>query len=123
MGMRTLPRVCLALAAALWLADAFALATSAIAGVVDPNRPVTNGRVYAIAATPSTVYVGGDFTRVGAPTGTSVSLSAATGALVAAPRVNGTVEVVVPDGLGGWYVGGNFSKAGGQARQNLAHIV
>jgi predicted small secreted protein len=30
---------------------------------------------------------------------------------------------VVPDGNGGWYIGGNFHHVGGQARRNLAHIL
>src|SRR5207253_5696719 len=31
-------------------------------------------------------------------------------------------RVVVPDGDGGWYVGGSFGELGGLARANLAHI-
>jgi len=29
----------------------------------------------------------------------------------------------VPDGLGGWYIGGRFTRVGSQQRQNLAHIL
>ncbi len=51
------------------------------------------------------------------------------------PKVNGTIYEVVPDGSGGWWIGGAFSCVGGDAgddgdctdageftRQNLAHL-
>lgn len=34
----------------------------------------------------------------------------------------GTVYAVVPDGSGGWYIGGSFTSVGGEARSRLAHI-
>ena len=38
------------------------------------------------------------------------------------PRVAGVVNAAVPDGLGGWYIGGSFTSVGGVARANIAHI-
>lgn len=32
------------------------------------------------------------------------------------------VKCVVPDGAGGWFIGGLFSRVGGQPRSNLAHV-
>jgi hypothetical protein len=38
------------------------------------------------------------------------------------PRVVGDVYAVVPDGAGGWFIGGEFSAVSGIPRANLAHI-
>src|SRR5258708_10670004 len=39
-------------------------------------------------------------------------------ALASFPSVNGTVYAIVPDGLGGWYMGGDFSSVAGQPRRD-----
>lgn len=71
-----------------------------------------------------TLYLGGNFTRIGPMTGGGVPLLADTGQPVAEfPKVNGTVTAVVPDGTGGWYIGGQFSRVGGQPAGNLAHVL
>jgi hypothetical protein len=57
---------------------------------------ITNGPVNAIAHSAGTVYVGGDFQQVWA---------------------------VVPDGSGGWFIGGSFNRVGGVERFGLAHIL
>jgi arylsulfatase A-like enzyme len=39
------------------------------------------------------------------------------------PQVTGTeVRSIVPDGCGGWYVGGTFTQVGGANHPNIAHI-
>src|SRR5207247_1126032 len=38
------------------------------------------------------------------------------------PVVNGSINVITPDGTGGYYVGGSFTSVGGMARTNLAHV-
>jgi len=84
---------------------------------------VTNGPVLAIARTASTVYIGGEFSYVGPYTGGFVPISASTGQPVGVfPRVNGFVYACVPDGAGGWFIGGEFTKVGGVGRNNIAHI-
>jgi hypothetical protein len=71
-----------------------------------------------------TVYVGGNFTRVGPQTGGGVPVSATTGEPHALfPAVNGILFAAVPDGAGGWYIGGQFTRVGGQPRVNLAHVL
>lgn len=85
---------------------------------------VTNGPVNAIAATSSTIYLGGNFTYVG-PANRSyfVPISASTGqAIDPHPQVNGPVYASAPDGSGGTFIGGSFSQVGKLARQNIAHI-
>lgn len=70
------------------------------------------------------LYLGGAFDYVGPATGAGVALDAG-GVGVADmdfPRVNGPVHAVVADGGGGWFLGGEFSRVGDQARANLAQI-
>lgn len=64
----------------------------------------TNGNVYAMARDGNTIYIGGEFTTVGAyiSYGTSVDISMGAANLTLA-RPNGAVYTAVPDGSGGWY--------------------
>lgn len=71
-----------------------------------------------------TVYLGGAFTRIGPMTGGGVPLVGETGQPAGAfPRVDGWVASAVPDGTGGWYIGGQFATVGGEPRGNLAHVL
>jgi hypothetical protein len=38
-------------------------------------------------------------------------------------KVVGSINAVVSDGAGGWFIGGSFTSVGGVARSNLAHIL
>jgi hypothetical protein len=38
------------------------------------------------------------------------------------PKINGSITAVIPDGTGGWYVGGNFDYIDTVRLSNLAHI-
>ena len=86
---------------------------------------VTNGSVEAIAQTPSTLYIGGAFTYVGPFTGMGVPLDRSSAAAVTPyPKVSGgSVWTAVPDGSGGWFIGGDFRYVGGVARNRIAHIL
>ena len=82
------------------------------------------GRVLAIAREGNTIYLGGNFAYVGPSTGGGVPIDVRSVAPLARyPRVVGQVFVVVGDGAGGWYVGGQFSHVGNLPRANLAHIL
>ena len=84
---------------------------------------MTDGTVYAIAHADGITYIGGDFTAVHPSTGGSAELSTSTGkAMPPYMQVNGYVYAVVPDGSGGWYIGGNFTRVCGVERNNIAHI-
>ncbi len=89
---------------------------------------VTNGPVHSTAVSGNTLYIGGDFTAVGANSGAFAEVSTTTGQYIPALPIvggqSGTPEVLaeVPDGSGGWYIGGTFSSVGGVAANGLAHI-
>ena len=92
-----------------------------------PSRTfVTDGTVNAVVPTNRAIYIGGRFSSVGPRTGPGVGLDATTGKSTGLPEVAGggrIVKAVVPDGSGGFYIGGNFSHVGGVPRTALAHIL
>src|SRR5258705_9883291 len=84
---------------------------------------VTDGVVQAMARSSNVLYFGGQFTQVGLHTGGGVPVSATTGQLESVfAAIDGFVYATVPDGQGGWFVGGAFLQAGGFLRTNLVHI-
>jgi hypothetical protein len=84
----------------------------------------TNGTVYAVRQVGNRIYVGGSFTQAGPNTGFGVALDPSTGAWSPAfPKINGVVLVAVPDGEGGFYIGGDFTRVGDKSRHNGARIV
>ena len=112
-----------AIVGVLWSWSSVALADPVSNAIA--NLTVHRG-VFATHRVGNTLYFGGDFTHV-APrrnnTGSFVVLSPTTGGAVLTPRVSGVVESIVPDGTGGYYVGGRFSGVNGIARANLAHLL
>src|SRR5262245_16466175 len=94
----------------------------AFAQTVRTDLYVTNGPVYAMAEVAGKLYIGGDFYAVGPATGAAVPLDVTTGQVLGLPKVIGIVYAIASDGIGGWYVGGIFSKVGGEVRNNIAHI-
>ena len=102
--------------------DLFASISITKQGTQD-NLPSPNGEVYCIVKNGNTVYYGGDFNSVGSNTGASAGIDLTTGkANTEIPRVDGIVNVSIPDGQNGWYLGGNFTKVGNYTINNLAHI-
>jgi len=84
----------------------------------------TRRYVYRSALKGSTLYIGGNFSSVGPNTGAGVVMDI-TATQVSTPkkwRVNGPVFASVPDGSGGFYIGGAFNLVGDIACTNLAHI-
>ena len=101
-----------------------AVLSAAEAATVNEALWTTDGEVNAVVTDGTTVYVGGNFSRVGPFAGSGITFDATSGALPANwPQVIGTVFASVPDGAGGWYIGGNFMYVGGVARDKLAHIL
>ncbi|OON70726.1 T9SS type A sorting domain-containing protein [Hymenobacter sp. CRA2] len=84
----------------------------------------TDGEVTALEHTGSTLYVGGQFHYVGPRTGGAAPVEATTGALQAGfPVINGPVYTSIPDGNGGWYLGGAFDQVGTYTRNSLVHVL
>src|SRR5437762_1552726 len=74
----------------------------------------TDGSVNALIKNGNTLYVGGQFTRVAPNIPYGAALNVSTGqANISYPKVNSVVNVVINDGSGGWYIGGDFDHVGG----------
>ena len=84
----------------------------------------TNGTVHAVRQVGNHIYVGGSFTQAGPNTGFGVALDPSTGVWAPAfPKINGIVLTAVPDGEGGFYIGGDFTRVGDKSRHNGARIL
>lgn len=115
----------LASALLLWLIGTWS--TVALAATEpDTHAWITNGTVHAIARFGSIAYLGGDFNYIGPNTGYGASLDARNGQpQTKFARLDGgtAVYAAVPDGAGGWFVGGDFTRAGTAVRTNLVHLT
>ena len=100
-------------------------ARPALAQELDNSLWETNAAVHAVVQSGNTLYIGGSFSYVGPHTGSGVPLDATSGVPPGAyPEVaGGYVNAVLPDGAGGWYIGGTFTRVGGVTRNRLAHIL
>ncbi len=108
---------------ALGVASHVAGTSSTGSPIADPNLWGANGNVLDIARSGSTLYIAGSFRSVGENSGGFVPVDARTGeALRPFPKVAGPVNVIVPDGSGGWYIGGEFTVFGGKPRACLAQV-
>jgi hypothetical protein len=93
------------------------------AAVVNTEAWTPLGTVGALAHHGNTIYAGGNFVEVGPPTGSFAAVNLDTGLPdMAFPAPDGMITVIIPDGAGGWFVGGNFKMIDGLARRNIAHI-
>lgn len=89
-----------------------------------PFDPNVSGRVHALKYDMGLLFAGGRFDTVN---GRSVSYGFSTSDLSGQPYLNnpsidGQVIVSIPDGAGGWYIGGDFNSVAGQPRYKLARI-
>lgn len=72
----------------------------------------------------STVYLGGQFDYLGPYTGGSGLVDVVTGSPSSKwPQVNGYVLAAIPDGSGGWYLGGDFASINFSYYNNMVHIL
>jgi hypothetical protein len=84
-----------------------------------------NGMVEAIAIDTGNqvVYLGGSFSRVDPLITYGVPVSLQTNEVsYHSDMPNGNVWTSVPDGSGGWFIGGQFTKVGDSIRNRIAHI-
>jgi len=82
-----------------------------------------NGKVQAIYRKGDTVYMGGQFDYMARVTGNGALFQLPRSQNTTyMPRVNGPIDLVVSDGAGGWYIGGDFTKVGLDSVRYLAHL-
>lgn len=69
------------------------------------------------------IYIGGIFNNLGPDIPHGAVLDSLAGKpFENYPSPNGTVYTVIKDGMGGWFIGGNFSSVGDSLRNNIAQI-
>jgi hypothetical protein len=78
--------------------------------------------VSVVGATDTTIYIGGNFHRVGPATGGVLPPSSVTGQPLGMPRGVGQVMAVVPDSSCGCHLGAEFTHVGGVPRFRLARL-
>jgi len=98
----------------------FTLAVSA--QPLDTAHWVTNGPVHALQSHNGKLYLGGDFDQVSPRTGPFIPTDETTGSVFPWPVVNGEIYVIEPDGHGGCYVGGNFTRVSNYSISCLFHL-
>src|SRR5262245_56870480 len=105
---------------------------TSIPSINPPNAPTQtafgvlgNGAVSAIVPHGGVTYIGGNFDELAAITGAFARLDAVTAKRIAplAETQGGEVRTSVPDGNGGFYIGGTFIIVGGNTRSKIAHIL
>ncbi len=93
--------------------------------ITTPFRVTTDGSVSSIAkGSDGSVYLGGTFTSASLVSGTGVLVDTYLGfpLNMEYPQVDGSIFVATSDGLGGWYIGGDFTAVGDVSRERLAHL-
>jgi hypothetical protein len=84
-----------------------------------------SGAVRALELKDSTLYVGGEFLafgKAGSFRSYGAVLDRQSAETAAFPQPNGPVRCAVPDGKGGWFIGGEFTQVDGQPRAFIAHL-
>jgi hypothetical protein len=85
---------------------------------------ITDGTVFELVRAGDRIYATGGFQTVGRYAGPGALLDGASGDPLAGPEIaDGQISVVISDGAGGWYLGGDFSRIGGQPAGGLAHVL
>jgi WD40 repeat protein len=99
----------------------------------DFTPAISGGSVYdmELSSDDSTLYVGGDFDTFFRQSGEGALFNDVTKTSVTSPVVSTqggggggtTIYAVIPDGDGGWYIGGSFTHVGSMQQARLAHIT
>lgn len=89
----------------------------------DFSYPVTDFNVNAVTKHNRTVYLGGTFSYIGPNTGYGICMDSSANLIPGGfPRVEGKINVAIPDGSGGIYIGGDFTRANNQFINGIAHV-
>ena len=98
------------------------------AAAAAPTAWSVDGTVTSMARVGGTLYIGGQFSRLGATTGPAVLVARADGLPTGrSPRVEGTagrfITSAIADGAGGAYVAGDFLSVDGVGRVDVAYVL
>ena len=99
------------------------VAISVAAQILQKSLWGVNGNISAIISDKDYTYLGGNFDYIGPVTGPAAIVSKDN--LFPEPHfpiVKGKILTSLPDGNGGWYIGGDFHQVGNEERNGLAHI-
>ena len=91
----------------------------------DSSAWIPNGKINAMASYGNTVYLAGEFTYIGPAQNAirATTFDAVTGQPIPNfPAFDRKVRSIVPDGSGGWFIGGEFTTVAGQTRNRIARI-
>lgn len=83
------------------------------------------GQIFDLERYKDTLYFSGSFDYIGKYHGSFTAVDSANGDVVQTnswPKTNGAVYTAVPDGSGGFFIGGKFRRVGDSVRNNIAHI-
>ncbi len=82
-----------------------------------------NGKINYVTKLGDTLIMAGDFNKVIRVTGNAALINNSSGKHnKQMPRFNAAVDVIIPDGGGGWYAAGDFTKVGIDSARYLVHI-
>ena len=93
---------------------------------VQSTFPNANNYVFALASSGTTVFLGGNFTFLSPYTGNGIAVNTTTGnsintfPTISAPSSG--ITTAVPDGSGGFYIGGLFTEINGTPRTYIARL-
>ncbi|MEO0898288.1 MAG: T9SS type A sorting domain-containing protein [Bacteroidota bacterium] len=98
---------------------------SRLDGTALPLKSPVSGDIKTMVVSGDTLYAGGTFNgTIGFPTGRAARLTAEDSLPpLPFPEFAGTVETIIPDGSGGWFVGGSFFTVDNQPIRRLAHVL
>lgn len=82
-----------------------------------------NGTIKSIHTVNGVNYIGGGFTKISLISGYATKVDKNNGSFDHNfSKINGRVNVIIPDGKGGFFLGGEFTKIGNVIRNRLAHF-
>lgn len=113
-----------------FVAEHHGLRSNQVGARPGPLTAVFLEEVHATHVADDTLYLGGDFDAVGMPTGLGAMLTVDGAELTGSVPIlgfdsyfdSGQPSAAVPDGEGGWYIGGFFFQANGYEREHLVRI-
>ncbi|MCB0487530.1 MAG: gliding motility-associated C-terminal domain-containing protein [Cyclobacteriaceae bacterium] len=89
-----------------------------------PGSWIADSYIESLTVGDGKAFVTGSFSWVGPYSGGGVLFDQSTFAKDNSfPQINGSVLCVISDGSGGWFVGGEFLRAGNVAVKNFVHIL